>query len=88
MERRPGDASTEMATSLRQTYNLTRSEAEVAISLAAGHDMHQIAKMRQVSIGTLRAQLRTIFLKTNTRRQSELVIIILKAFGNTDKTVR
>jgi len=68
-------------TSLRQMFNLTKSEAEIAVALARGHDTDEIAAMRRVSIGTLRVQLRSIFTKTNTRRQSELVALILSSAG-------
>jgi DNA-binding CsgD family transcriptional regulator len=68
-------------TNLCHTFNLTKSEAEISIALARGHDMDEIAEMRGVRIGTLRVQLRSIFGKTNTRRQSELVALILSGGG-------
>jgi DNA-binding CsgD family transcriptional regulator len=68
-------------TNIRKTFSLTKSEAEVAVALASGHDVDEIAAMRQVGIGTLRAQLRSIFTKTHTRRQSELVVLILSSGG-------
>ncbi len=88
MEKRPDNSTSEAVGSLRRMYNLTKSEAEISIALAAGDGMHMIAKARQVSIGTLRAQLRSIFIKTNTRRQSQLVVLILKNGGDADKTLR
>jgi DNA-binding CsgD family transcriptional regulator len=71
----------QQVTNFRQTFNLTKSEAEVAVALSRGHDIDEIADMRRVSIGTLRAQLRSIFTKTNTRRQSELMVLILSSGG-------
>jgi DNA-binding CsgD family transcriptional regulator len=63
---------------LRQIFRLTASEAQVAVALAEGHDIDEIAEMRGVSPGTLRAQLRSIFAKTDTRRQAELVGLLLR----------
>lgn len=66
---------------LQQTFRLTRSEAEVALALAKGYDVAEIAELRRVSPGTLRAQLRSIFAKTETRRQTELVRLLLRYPG-------
>ena len=63
---------------LRQIFGLTYSEAAVAAELARGRDIDEVAAMRRVSPGTVRAQLSTIFAKTGTRRQSELVALILR----------
>ncbi|MGH6813529.1 MAG: hypothetical protein ACREDM_14715 [Methylocella sp.] len=40
-------------------------------------DMLQLFDFERVSTGTVRAQLRTIFAKTGTRRPSQLVALIL-----------
>lgn len=63
---------------LRKIFGLTNSEAAIAVELSLGRDIDEIAEMRQVSTGTLRAQLKSIFLKTSTRRQSELVALVLR----------
>jgi DNA-binding CsgD family transcriptional regulator len=73
----PSDDRLPTASSLRQAFNLTNSEADVVLGLAKGRRARDIAAMRGVTIGTLRAQLTSIFLKTNTRRQSELLLLIL-----------
>jgi DNA-binding CsgD family transcriptional regulator len=79
----PSDDRMPTVNGLRQEFNLTKSEAEIVIALAEGRCAREIATMRGVSIGTLRAQLRSIFLKTNTRRQSDLLLLILSDhFGN------
>lgn len=65
-------------TGLRHIFGMTSSEAAIAELLAKGHDIDEIAEMRRVSPGTLRAQLRSIFIKTETRRQSELVGVLLR----------
>jgi DNA-binding CsgD family transcriptional regulator len=63
---------------LRQVFGLTGAEASVALALSSGRDVKEIAKMRGVSIGTLRNQVKTICAKTDTRRQAGLVALLLR----------
>jgi DNA-binding CsgD family transcriptional regulator/putative component of membrane protein insertase Oxa1/YidC/SpoIIIJ protein YidD len=63
---------------LRHIFGMTRSEADIAALLASGRDIDEIAEARRTSPGTLRAQLRSIFVKTETRRQAELVGLLLR----------
>ena len=57
-------------------FGLTRCEATLAAALAAGRALKQIAKLRGVGIGTVRGQLKSIFIKTATTRQPELVAML------------
>lgn len=63
---------------LRQTFGLTLAEAETALLLARGLDLDEIARMRAVSGGTVRQQIKAVFAKTATRRQAELVALVLR----------
>jgi DNA-binding CsgD family transcriptional regulator len=63
---------------LRQAFGLTRAEASVAVALSSGRGVDEIARMRGVSIGTLRNQLKIILAKTDTRRQAGLVALLLR----------
>jgi DNA-binding CsgD family transcriptional regulator len=63
---------------LRQMFGLTTSEVAIAVALTSGHEVEEIARTRHVSPGTLRVQLKSIFLKTGVRRQSELVALLLR----------
>jgi len=63
---------------LRQVFGLTRAEASVAHALCTGRDIEEIAQMRGVSVGTLRNQVKTICVKTDTRRQAKLVALLLR----------
>jgi DNA-binding CsgD family transcriptional regulator len=63
---------------LRQAFGCTKAESEVAVALAQGHDVEEIARIRGVSHGTIRAQIKGIFTKTDTRRQAELVSLLLR----------
>lgn len=62
---------------LRENYNLTEAESHIAINIANGLTLEQIAKGNKVSINTVKTQLRSIFQKTNTTRQTELIITLL-----------
>ena len=63
---------------LRQLYRLTRAESRVAAQLAMGKTVEEIAAANGVADPTLRSQLRSIFNKTGTRRQAELVRLALR----------
>jgi DNA-binding CsgD family transcriptional regulator len=63
--------------SLVSVYNLTPSEAQVAISLANGHSIDEIANLTNHSSHTIRTQLKSVFRKTGVSRQSELMKLLL-----------
>ncbi len=63
--------------SLVSVYSLTPSEAQVAISLANGHSIEEIAKSSCHSAHTIRSQLKSVFRKTGVSRQSELIKLLL-----------
>jgi len=62
---------------LRSAFDLTQAEAEVMKALAEGQGLSDIAATRARSIETIRAQLKSIMAKTETRSQSELVRLTL-----------
>jgi DNA-binding CsgD family transcriptional regulator len=62
---------------MQELYGLTPAETELALLLAAGKSLKEAAAERSVSLETARSQLKTLFSKTNTRRQSELVRLVL-----------
>jgi len=61
---------------LGKLYNLTPAELRVASALLAGHSPEQYALEAGVSRTTVRSQLSSLFRKTGTRRQSELVAVL------------
>lgn len=63
--------------SLVSVYNLTPSEAQVAIKLANGHSIDEIANGSHHSAHTIRSQLKSVFRKTGVSRQSELIKLLL-----------
>ena len=61
---------------LAESYGLTQAEAALAAGLLSGQALPAIAATRGRSINTLRAQLASIMVKTNTRRQGELILLL------------
>ena len=62
-----------MAAIARQAYGLTEAETDVATRIAAGETPDEIAQARASTIGTVRAQIKTVMAKLGVRRQVELV---------------
>lgn len=58
---------------LQQLYGLTPAETRLAQVLCQGDTLTEAAQRLGVSVGTVRAQLRAIFAKTGTSRQSSLI---------------
>lgn len=61
------------ANALRERYALTPAEAQLVSLLCTGLSLDSVAEHRNVSIHTVRSQLKQAFAKTGTSRQSELV---------------
>jgi DNA-binding CsgD family transcriptional regulator len=62
---------------LVSVYKLTPSEAQVAIGIANGHSIDDIARKSNHSVHTIRSQLKSTFKKTGVSRQSELIKLLL-----------
>ena len=56
---------------------VTRAEAALVVTLAAGGTLEQHAQQRGVSAGTVRGQLKQVLAKTGTHRQADLVRLAL-----------
>lgn len=63
---------------LQDMFGLTPSEAALSIRLSQGKTPLEIAKEKNVSPWTVRTQLASVFLKTNSRRQSDVVALVHK----------
>lgn len=63
---------------LRAWFDLSPTEAAVALEVAQGHDPDQIAAGRELSVLTVRTHLRAIFEKTGARKQRDLVALLLR----------
>ena len=83
---------------LRGRFGLTPAEARLALQLIAGETLRGAAVKLNISYETARTELKNIFNKTGTRRQAELVIVLVTAlprsvgsegqFFGTDEQVR
>jgi len=64
---------------LRLAFGLTPAESRLAVALAAGEGLKRAADSLGVSYETARAQLKSVFDKTDTRRQAELAALLGRA---------
>jgi DNA-binding CsgD family transcriptional regulator len=67
---------------LANCYALTKAELRLATQLYEGLSLADAAARNSVSVETIRAQLSAVFDKTNTRRQSELVVLLSRLITN------
>jgi DNA-binding CsgD family transcriptional regulator len=63
------------AAMLGQLFGLTGAEAMLMAGIAGGQRLHQCAAGRGVSLATVRAQLRSVFVKTGAATQADLTFI-------------
>lgn len=61
----------------QEAYGLTRAEARVAVRSAQGLTIDEIASVLGVSPNTVKTQLKSVFAKTNSKRQRDLVRLVL-----------
>lgn len=66
---------------LQQLYRLTPAEARMAAALVRGLSIEESAEQFGVSIHTVRTQVKSILAKTETRRQSELVRLLMSSLA-------
>lgn len=66
---------------ISEAFSLTAAEAKVAAMVAAGLSPEEIAGELQVSRETVRNQIKAIFGKTATHRQSELAALVSRVQG-------
>jgi DNA-binding CsgD family transcriptional regulator len=62
---------------LRQLYGLTEAETQLVELLCQGSSLDEAAGVRGVTMNTARSQLKQVFAKTHTSRQSELVRLVI-----------
>jgi DNA-binding CsgD family transcriptional regulator len=69
----PQETSAPTIRALSLLYGLTPAETRIATMLVAGFTVEQIANEIQISKNTVSTHLKSLFLKTSTARQAELV---------------
>ena len=70
-----GDAQADM-------WDLTAAEAQLALALADGATLEEVASRSRISPETARVHLKRVLAKSGTHRQSELVRLILTGPGS------
>lgn len=68
---------------LMNLYQLTMSEATIAILLAEGHNTDEVANELNIKKNTVRAHLRSMFVKMGVTQQSMLVTLVLTSLAST-----
>jgi DNA-binding CsgD family transcriptional regulator len=61
---------------LQRLFGFTAAETQLAIELARGRNLLDVARSRRLSRATIRSHLAALFIKTQTRRQVELVALL------------
>lgn len=69
----PGNLTSTMLIDL---FALTPSEAKVALALYAGQEADELAELRNVAIGTIRSQIKSLLSKTRMRNQKRLIALL------------
>ncbi|HBO95727.1 MAG: hypothetical protein CMK83_17615 [Pseudomonadales bacterium] len=67
---------------LMDLYQLTMSEATIAILLAEGHTTDEVAAELDIKKNTVRAHLRSMFVKMGVTQQSMLVTLVLTSLAS------
>jgi DNA-binding CsgD family transcriptional regulator len=63
---------------LSRLYGLTVAESRLALLLIQGHSTRDISRILNITRETLKTHLKHIFRKTDTRRQGELISLLLR----------
>jgi DNA-binding CsgD family transcriptional regulator len=69
------------AARIQSAFGLTEAEARLASILAGGVELRSAAEQLKITYGTARARLAEIFQKTETRRQGELINLLLSTLA-------
>jgi DNA-binding CsgD family transcriptional regulator len=74
---------------VKRLFGLSEAEAELAVALCRGLTLEDAANERAISVHTTRSQLKSIFNKTGTKRQADLLSLLLTSpaffLGNKQK---
>jgi DNA-binding CsgD family transcriptional regulator len=63
---------------LAHLFNVTPAEARLAQCLSTGDTLEEAALVLNIKLSTARSQLSSLFAKTGTRRQSQLVALLIR----------
>lgn len=74
----PEDSPQPSEIALKVLFRLTPAELRIADRLVGGETLPDIAAALNITITTLRTQLKSMFAKTQTHRQTELVALLVR----------
>jgi DNA-binding CsgD family transcriptional regulator len=83
----PEKKMTSRSSLLRSLYGLTPAECRLADLLMNGYELSQAAELMHVTVGTARFQLKSIFRKTGTARQTQLLRLLLRLPNQSVKSI-
>ena len=66
---------------LKERFGLTPAEARLVLRIVAGDSLRSSAAALGIGYETARTTLKSVFHKTGTRRQAELVIVVIHAMN-------
>ena len=66
---------------LAQSFGLSPGEARLAVALCSGDALRAAASLLGITYETARSRLKSVLAKTGTRRQAELVALLIHAAG-------
>ena len=69
---------------LEDRFHLTHAEARLVVHIAQGTSLKSSAEALGVKYETVRSYLKSVFLKTGTHRQAELVLKVFHAMGDSN----
>ena len=67
---------------LEDRFDLTPAEARLVVHLVAGASLRSCAKALGIKYETVRSYLKSVFRKTATHRQAELVLTVFQAMSD------
>jgi DNA-binding CsgD family transcriptional regulator len=69
---------------LKDRFDLSPAEAHLVARLMTGKSLRSCAKALGIKYETARTCLKSVFQKTKTRRQAELVMVVIRAMNETN----
>jgi DNA-binding CsgD family transcriptional regulator len=69
---------------LKDRFDLTPAEARLVARLMTGESLRSCAEALGIKYETLRSRLKSVFQKTKTHRQAELVMVVIRAMNETN----
>jgi DNA-binding CsgD family transcriptional regulator len=69
---------------LKDRFDLTPAEARLVARLMTGESLRSCSKALGIQYETVRTNLKSVFQKTKTHRQAELVMVVIRAMNETN----